>query len=295
MTGRNSVGRVADFLSIATVIVSAVLLVVKGSAAEFIMAAALSVIAITMTVVALAQSKQLSDANALILQRESFRNAIPKFSDAVDGFKRAYRTILALHTNPGGSESARSEFVACVSQACKDVAESFQQMTGHPCRVTLQELYSEVDPAGAILAAVRAVASSDRNARLGEDSVDLVVANSDFTLLVAGGEYFFSNDLRTSLQEGYKNSHWNEEKLKQWRLDGGYPYLSTIVWPIRARADGAWDLVGFLSLDSKDEDAFDVLLLNPLGASLAGVAYTGLSLTRAMIGSQLPEPDEGKG
>lgn len=300
MTGHSDTfGRVADLVTILGVVVSAVVLVVHGSAQQVIMAVTLSFLTVVTCGMAWRQSVQLNEAAARVLQVETLNadlashaqkvnRALTLFSNAVEDFKRAYYELSRPDVESPGS--AAQGFSNKSEAACMAVASALRTLTGHECRVVLQELYT-LDQSSGPTGAVRTINTSDRTALPGLGTVDLVERNTDFAALVAGGEYFHSNDLRVNLQAGYMNSHWTPDKLREWSQTGDYPYLSTVVWPIRVRRDGTsttstWLLAGFLSVDSRDAGVFDLTVVKPLGAAVASVAYTGLSLYGVIQDSQ---------
>lgn len=288
-------GRTADVVTIVAAVISAAALFVTGSAQQVVMALALSALAIAATIVAWGQSHQLYNAAEAGLQSHMLVFALGPFSEAMTELKRGYSALLLYLEEDFEFANARTQLVSRFEAACNNTTAAFQAMAGHDCRVTLQELYTIDQPDDQVRAAVRTVATSDRGAATGPESVDWVDENTDFASLVAGAEVFHSADLRESLQQGYRNSHWTPERLHQWHLDGDYPYLSTIVWPIRVRIDGSqkWKMAGFLSVDSKQPDVFDLPALKPLGAALASAAYMGLSLYGAVKNSADVRETEG--
>lgn len=280
MSGKWDVfGRTADAVTIVAAIVSFVALFLSAPIQQVILASSLSALTIASVAMAWIQSKQLHEAAAATVRGERVITALPAFSNAVDDLKRGYYEFAA--RGQGNAEAAAQGFVNRCEAACTGAAGALQTLTGHECRVTLQELYYPESAGRARTSgAVRTIASSDRTAPTGTGTTDWVDENTDFASLVAGSDYFHSDDLRVDLQEGYRNSHWTPDKLREWKSTGKYPYLSTIVWPVRVRVDGshAWTMAGFLSADSKDTEAFDLGVMRHLGAAWASVAYTGLSL-----------------
>ena len=97
--------------------------------------------------------------------------------------------------------------------------------------------------------------------------------NSDFEeLMKADSEpdtiRFLHNNLPYT---GYKNSHYESEKLQSGKMD----YASTIVWPIRKKIeDKPDDLLGFLCVDSKSRNVFEERYDVEIGAAYSDVLYT---------------------
>lgn len=289
-------GRLADTVSIVAAVGALVGLALSGPAQQIIMAAALSALTLTATLVAWLQSKQLHEAAEVVVSGQMLTSSLQPFAGAIDDLTRGHR---ALAPKPGGQPDAQG-FVNRCESACRTAAIALQALTGRTCRVALQELYTTDQPNGGQRAAVRTIATSDRGGTTGQASVDWVDENTDFQQLVSGAEYFHSHDLRVDMQEGYRNSHWTADKLKEWKQSGQYPYLSTVVWPISVRvlrADGKHEaeMAGFLSVDSKDTEVFDLAIVKPLGAALASAAYTGLSLYGAIKATQERAGTTGKG
>lgn len=266
-------GRLADCITIIAAVGAVIGFALSGPLQQVVMAAGLSIVAISSTGVGFLQSRQLHLAIEARMGGEVLKNSLQPFASAVDDLTRGHHALLA------SSPDAQS-FVNRCEAACRSVAAVLHTLTGRNCRVALQELYTVDQSDGQQRAAVRTIATSDRGAATGPASVDWADENTDFDALVKGAECFCSGDLREDLQEGYRNSHWPPDKLKEWKQSGGYPYISTVVWPIRVRPDGQdeWKLAGFLSVDSKDTDVFELAVVGPLGAALASAAYTGLSL-----------------
>lgn len=286
-------GRLADAVTIVASLGALIGLALSGPIQQVIMAAALSALAVAATTVAWFQSRQLHEAAEIVVTGQMLTSSLQPFAGAVDDLTRGHRALA-----PGSDGQPDPQgFVNRCESACRTAATALQSLTGRTCRVALQELYTTDQPNGQQRAAVRTIATSDRGGATGQASVDWVDENTDFQLLVSGAEYFHSDDLRVDLQEGYRNSHWTSDKLKEWKQTGGYPYLSTIVWPIAVRVDGLheWEMAGFLSVDSKETEVFDLAIVKPLGAALASAAYTGLSLYGAIKDAQERRSATGKG
>lgn len=296
-----SLGRWADIVGIVSAAVGALVLVLSPSAlAQSIMAGALAVLAIGSTVVAWKQSKQLYESADAVLAANRVAGSLPNFQKALDDFKNAYFSVNGERDDPD-----TLQFVQRCGAACEEAAAGFTELAGDTARVVLKEVYS-VDVGTHQRMAVRTVASSDRDALVGFDSIDWVDENTDFELLrTSTAEVFDSNDLTRDLDGGYRNSHWSPDKLKEWKRTGEYPYRSTVVWPIRVKIhhEGAaiggvqqtWSLAGFLSVDSKKPGVFNLEAVRPIGAGLASAAYTGLSRYRAIhADAESPQHEETK-
>lgn len=126
---------------------------------------------------------------------------------------------------------------------------------------------------------VRQLFTSDPRTTFGSGSKpDRAVDNTDFKNIIDDGDdFFFCNDLSAEIVNGYKNSHWDAPRLKQMAQDDSYPYRSTVVWPVRAKVGPAqaeaWNVIGFLCVDSPNRGAFDAKLDTPFGQLIATAFY----------------------
>jgi len=269
-------GRTADVIGIIGAVVAALSLLVDAPAQQVIMAVTLSVLTAAATAAAWVQSRQLHSAAEEAVQAQRVIGALDPFAGAVDHFKRAHQELPADDSEI--TPAIAQAFVNQCEMACIFAASAMKALTGQDCRVILQEIYSVDEPRGP-RSAVRTIATSDRGGPTGKSTVDWVDENTDFSYLVGGEGIYFCEDLREAIKNGYRNSHWTPIKLTEWGQSGEYPYLSTVVTPVRARqkADDQWGCEGFVSIDSKVPKAFDRATVEPLAAALASVAYTGLS------------------
>ena len=127
--------------------------------------------------------------------------------------------------------------------------------------------------------AVRTLTTSNhvvsRRGDTNQAPTDWIKENTDFDeIFYQGSEYFFSNDLEH--ERGYKNSHFTPESLKR-----GYPYLSTIVWPIYGPGedgdDGGWKVLAFLCVDSAESNTFDEGMDVAVGLTCGALVVYGFS------------------
>jgi hypothetical protein len=223
-----------------------------------ILAVFVCLVATVALVLAMVSIRRLDRLIHLGTRESRWRFALP----AVGGGVSRLATFSAL--DPGLAESEyKEQFRETANRVCLELAGAFKQVTSAECRITIKETY--LNSMGVVHGversdlAVKDLASSAPTPR---GSVDWVSANTDFNDILRGNAtHFFSNDLPAQLRRGYRNSHWTEDRLKQWSEDGNYPYRSTIVWPVRTlveNTDGklAWSQLGFLCVDSPDSGTF---------------------------------------
>jgi hypothetical protein len=171
-------------------------------------------------------------------------------------------------------------------RSLQELAKIFSDLTGRKCRVCIKEVYCD-DPSHSPKERAFKVRTlcrdniEEENADR-ERSDDYLDRNTDFRELWLDTtmKCFFSNNL--TREDYYDNSHWNQN-MKRTRT---YPYLSTIVWPIRKVRRGSnrtplndqerHDTQGFLCVDSKYTYIFDESMDSELGAACADALYTVL-------------------
>ncbi len=177
--------------------------------------------------------------------------------------------------NSGGSADA---FETGLEKALGQFVDAYGNATGVPCRATVQITYKPPDQLSRGDLAVKTVSrSATRAGQKSHHSTDWINENTDFRqILKEDREHFFSNDLKAALAQGYRNSHFTDEVIK----DGTFPYLATIVWPVRGRTAGSsidqWDLIGFLCIDSGHSGAFDEAVDVAPGIAFSHALYSGL-------------------
>lgn len=131
-------GRLADLVTIVASIGALAAFAWTGSTQQVIMAAALSGLAVSATVIAWRQSKQLYDAAEMVVAGQMLTSSLQPFAGAVDDLTRGHHALA-----PGmGRDPDAQAFVNRCEAACRTAATAFDALTGHTCRVTLQELYT---------------------------------------------------------------------------------------------------------------------------------------------------------
>jgi hypothetical protein len=168
-------------------------------------------------------------------------------------------------------------------KSLQELAKVFSDITGSKCRVCIKEVYCD-DPSHspkerAFKVRTLCRDNIDEEAADRERREDYLDRNTDFEELWLDTtmKCFFSNNLTG--EDYYDNSHWTQEMKRTKR----YPYLSTIVWPIRKvhhKSDRPplndqerHDTQGFLCVDSKYRHIFDESMDSELGAACADALY----------------------
>lgn len=177
----------------------------------------------------------------------------------------------------GDSDQAVLEIL---TKSIKNFASAFSLTTAVHCRACIKELRwpEDVDPQDPHLGVVSTLCRSQDGPPPPKEfpPVDTVSDNSDFLVLLRQPheQTFFSNNLLKA--RGYKNSHWTSEVHKRKE----YPYISTVVWPIRKeiisqtdRTDRYYDCLGFLCIDSKARNVFRKRFDKEVGAGYADALY----------------------
>ncbi len=255
---RESLGTVADLVGVGGFMLAVLAIAVSEGAVALLLAGflCLLVIGLLVRIVHLSRRARQSDA-------------LPRLVDAVEEISAATRNLLA-----GGTDDA---FVTSVKIALGHLAEMYGIATSAPCRVTLKVVYQPPRRPDRRDFAVKTVCRSSGEAGGQSPSgIDWINDNTDFRKIFTGGQpLFFCNDLPS--EPGYRNSHLTDEMVAA----GTYPYLATIVWPVRGRGDRVsqvdrWDVIGFLCVDSTRSDVFDREIDVVPGEACAHALYSGL-------------------
>lgn len=245
-----------------TIVAAGIGLAAGGSLAEAILAAYLCLLSSALLVIVLRGEVRYG-------RRVRQSQAFPTFANAIGVLSRATH---ALHSG-GGSAT----FEVSLKEAVRLLADAYGTAGGVACRVTVKIVFKPSPQAGRDDLAVRTVCRSSGTAGgTSETGIDWINDNTDFRhILKDGADYFLSNDLVAAIPDGYRNSHFTEEVVATKR----FPYVATIVWPVRGAAPhdpDQWDLIGFLCVDSAQFGAFDPDVDVAPGAAFADALYSGL-------------------
>jgi hypothetical protein len=172
-----------------------------------------------------------------------------------------------------GNGEHPSSFTQPATLAVSRMAAAMSAATGYECRVVVKTIYAP--PGDRDDVAVKTFARSDTdssNVPGAAAPIDWVKENTDFDeVFYRNAEYFLSNDL--SREGGYKNSHITPQLI----AIRGWPYLSTIVWPVYGpNLQSGIEILGFLCVDTKHADAFVEELDVVVGKTLAPLWYVAL-------------------
>lgn len=280
---RGGLGMVADLLAVATFLGAALALATGTDAARALLALWVCALATGLLGWNVRLGARYHRLAGRFAHRARRSTALPRLTDAVDAVSHATRALLA-----GGADDA---FVLGVQGALGHLAEMYGIATGAPCRVTVKILS---EPPGHTDFAVRTVCRSSGSAGgRSETGTDWVNENTDFRLMLKEGyELFFCNDLPAQLALGYRNSHFSDRVI----ASGEYPYRATIVWPVRGRVEGspdAWEVIGFVCVDTPLARVFDRAIDVAPGAAFAHALYSGLERFRQHAMQAGPRPDGG--
>lgn len=283
---RGALGVVADAATVVTLIFAILGSALRGTVEDLVLTVYVVLLASILLVIVVQQGNRLG-------RRARQSESLPRFAEALAQLTVAAEGLFSLRSmsaevRAGALPAAHRAYVATVNQALQTLNESFEIAVSLPCRVTLLETWQPTfGPHGEAAGdtAVRRVASSEPLALLPAGATtapDWVNGNTDFRTIMRGADYFFCNDLATELAKGYQNSHWTDEVIQNRQ----FPYRSTIVWPVRGQvstetAGAAWDIVGFLCVDTKRRGAFVRTVDVATGAAYASALYSGVSAYRS--------------
>lgn len=263
---RGSLGAVADLIAVATFLGAATALATGTDVPRAFLALWVCALATGLLLWNVRLGARYARLAARFARRARRSDALPRLADAVDAVSHATRALLA-----GGDDAA---FVLGVKDALGHLAEMYGIATGTPCRVTVKLVHAPPGhPDFAVKTVCRSSGSPGGRSRGGTDWVN---DNTDFRLVLKEGyEHFFCNDLPAALGSDYRNSHFTDEVVAA----DEFPYRATIVWPVRGRVPDdpdSWDVIGFVCVDTRRENAFDRGLDVAPGAAFCHTLYSGL-------------------
>lgn len=253
-----------------------------------VLACVLSVICLASLVLLLLSTRELHARDLVGKRAQAWAAAMPKVSQSVLDLANSVVT-----QDRPGDEGGKQDFQKHAKNACYSLAAAFSQVAGRDCRVTLVETWypgGEAEGKRSGAAVKRLVTTGVTTSA--DKGTDWVGDNTDFDEIFKGEDFFFSNDLPSELEQGYKNSHWTRSRVQEMKRTGRYPYKATIVWPVQAlvELDGepAMHTVGFLCVDCKEPGVFDATLDPTVGELVARAFYSVWPRTALKI-SELTE------
>ncbi len=197
-------------------------------------------------------------------RKARYAEAMASMHQAVHSLRDASESI-----EQGNKDSARKE----ICQTLSDVQQAFSLISGVSCRACIKTLaYDTGENKASTDTFLRAKGTT---VKAGKDDEARIDKNTDFKMLF---EYkmpvYFSNNL--GKENPYLNSNWpddNDERNSFLKLRK-YDYISTIVWPIRAKEhDEHPEIIGFLCVDSRTRGAFSRRYDIDTGAIIADTLY----------------------
>lgn len=267
ITGRgNGVGLAADVIAVVTAVYAAVSLLVGAAVEQAILALALGFMALTFMFWNVGIQRRFAREAARVNAAQHLVSCQNHLRDAT----------VALIRNDG------TRYTVLVAEATKSLAAYFTAVTMQHCRVAVQDVAAKGDDVedAEVLTFCRSgeVEAGSREAGLAKTAK--VGQNTDFHQILTGKvRTFFSNDL-TKIRR-YENSHFDVTLPAN-----KYPYRSTIVWPISGpslvNSEGDPEIIGFLSVDSRNPKVFTRGLDVSTGRMTASALYFSLSLYQAI-------------
>jgi hypothetical protein len=229
---------------------------------------------------------------ALLVRQERIYRREAQYAPALIPARSAFISLADASWTMVEGDSSEESFLMHLRRSLRSLAEAFSLATGASCRVSVKA--TATGPMnGQSLSDVEVITlcrSTDEEEPTRVEP-DRIGANTDFRKIFAENHgYFFSNDLPAELSQGYQNSHWSDQTIRERRFD----YCATIVWPIgRTRAvDGGnarKEVIGFLCVDTLRTGAFNVTYDEPLGSAFAQALYLALKRFRNSKKGTAPE------
>lgn len=171
-------------------------------------------------------------------------------------------------------------FLAHLRDALRSLAEAFSLTADSTCRASIKMIAAEGD--GVMDLLVYTLCRSNQGMEPQGAEVARIGNNSDFKSIFQGSTYFFSNDLVAMLGKGYRNSNWDEQVIRENRME----YRATIVWPIGRSTRGGIphkQVIGFLCVDTLKTDAFNETYDVPLGMAFSEGLNLAIHRYRARV------------
>jgi hypothetical protein len=227
----------------------------------------------------------------ILLAVEEFRwHRKARYAEAQPSCHLAYH---ALRDASFALLSGADDWVICdyLKGSLHSLSAAFSLITGVHCRVCIKELICsnpKAEPKDRGLVTRTLCRSEEVPEPPMADSEDWITENSDFYLLFKNPEQrcFCRNNLPRLLPKGYRNSHWTSDVIES----KCFPYVATIVWPIRkslpkmGQSVGALhedhDILGYLCVDSSTKNVFEERYDFGLGAAFADTLYSLLRTWR---------------
>jgi hypothetical protein len=264
VTARGGLGTIADLIAVVTAVLTVWSLMKEGPPPQSILAVCLGLLALAFMFLSFRLQRQ--QATELMKEKRRSRHSESlSYIQESAAFLRNAATMVSEGERP-------SSFTEPASHAAGKLAEAMTAATGVKCRVVVKTVYA---PGGREDVAVKTFVTSEAVVAQPTSSsvIDWVKDNTDFDEIFYQNEaYFLSNDLSKELELGYRNSHFTREILRN-----GLPYLSTLVLPIYGpKGPNAYDIVGFLCVDTKTRNSFDPESDVVVGQTMASLWYLAL-------------------
>ncbi len=220
----------------------------------------------------------------VLVAREIHYSRKSRYSEAIENLHACSHKLRDAADAIKGNNTALA--FESIKESLIPFAAAFSLITGTHCRACIKSIVredkgSESNPD----ISTETFCRSEQSTKVDANKKALIRNNSDFVDLFSYKKTsYFSNDL--SKDNPYLNSNWpaDSEERKKFIKHNEYPYISTIVWPIRSRTgDGDPLVIAFLCVDSKIRNIFDRRNDIEMGAIIADTLYTILTEYRDKI------------
>ena len=171
----------------------------------------------------------------LLFRQQGEYHRKSQYGPAMVPFRKAFYSLAEASWNLfERNETGAHVFHSRIKESLKYLAEAFTLVTESSCRVSIKMLSFPITAEDANDARVTTwCRDNDDSTRHAPTQIDRVGDNTDFSKLLSEKDtYFIQNDLPKAISQGYRNSHWTQETIRNQSFD----YRATIVWPIGQRS-----------------------------------------------------------
>lgn len=219
----------------------------------------------------------------VLLAVEEFRwHRKARYAEALEALHQVHESIRdawCAYTLTGNIAAVHDD----LQRGLRSFAGAFSLITGVHCRACIKQLTIHDEKAQTTERGLitRTICRSEDPADPALDSTtDWLSENSDFLTLfrTPNKKWFLGQNLVAMLRQGYRNSHWTEDVIKDER----FSYRGAVVWPIRKRfrredksprMHPDQDIFGFLCVDTMSRNVFRERYDFAVGAAVADELY----------------------
>lgn len=182
------------------------------------------------------------------------------------------------------TDGSKDLFLEYLKMSLRNLARAFSLITDHDCRVSIKIISAGAQSANDIHdLKISTLCRSNEGQEPDRTNPDRIEGNTDFKkIFVDKVDFFFSNDLLKERDNGYENSHWDDEVFR----NKSFEYLATIVWPIsRPQSEATQsaqhrEVIGFLCVDTHKTDVFHRMYDTSIGTAFAQALYLAIQRYR---------------